>query len=192
VLDEGAKEWRCFLQAARVSVGGLGEGVEIEEWPIGQRVGLQVTPDILHGVELGSIRGKEINVQARNILNEDLYLSSAMSLQAVPDQDDWTIQLVKELTQKGDGQIGIDVDIRMQSEIEMWAVTTRTDRQGGDGRDFLVCPCALVEHRRLSARTPTAARQRRHQQAAFIKKNQVSFQLLRFFFMPGHCCLTHR
>ena len=192
MLDEGAKELGRFLQATRIAVGGPGEGVEIEEWPVGQRVGLQVTPDILHGIEFGSIRGKEMNVQARMTLNPVLYSLGAVSLQAVPDQDDWTIQLAKELTQKGDGQIGIDVDIRMQSEIEMWAVTTRTDRQGGDGRDFLVCPCALVEHRRLSARTPTAARQRSHHQAAFIKKNQVSFQLLCFFFMPGHCCLTHR
>lgn len=180
------------MQAASATVGGLGKGVDIEEWPIGQGVCLQVTPDILHRVEFGSIRGKEMNVQAGKVLNVGLYPPGAVSLQAVPDQDDWTIQLAQELTQEGDDQSGIDVDIGMQSEIEMPAVTMRTDRQGSDGRDFLVCPCALVEHRRLSARTPTAARQRRHQQAAFIKKNQVGFQLARFFLIPGHSCLSQR
>ncbi|MCX6833343.1 MAG: hypothetical protein NT028_14670 [candidate division Zixibacteria bacterium] len=100
--------------------------------------------------------------------------------------------MAKEMTQKGDDQTGINVDIRMQSEIEMQAVAMGTDRQGSDGRDFLVCPRALVEHRRLSARTPAAASQRSHQQTAFIKKNQVGFQLVRFFLMPGHCCLSHR
>jgi len=107
------------LQAARAVVGGLGEGVDIEEWPIGQRVCLQVTPDILHGVEFGSIRGKGMNLQARKALNQVLHPRGAVSLQAIPDQDDWTIQLTKEMTQKGDDQISIDVDIRMQSEIEM-------------------------------------------------------------------------
>ena len=192
MFDEGAKEWGRFLKATRTAVGGLGEGVDIEEWPIGQGVCLQVTPDILHRVEFGSIRGKGVNVQAGKILKEGLHAPGAVSLQAVPDQDDRTIQLPQELTQEGDDQTGIDVDIGMQSEIEMQAVVMGTDRQGGDGRDFLVCPCALVEHRRLSARTPTAARQRSHQQAAFIKKNQVGFQLARFILMPGHCCLSHR
>lgn len=67
------------MDGTAVVPGGLGQRVDIEERPVGQRVHLQIAPDILHGVKFRGIGRKEVNMEVWGVPDECLNLLGPMS-----------------------------------------------------------------------------------------------------------------
>ena len=118
------------------------------------------------------------------------HASCAVRLQAIPDQHHRRRELAVELTKKVDHTLGIDIGIAVQAKIQMHLVTLWRHAQGPDGSDFLMRSRALKENRRVSARCPTAAHQRRHQQPRFVDEYQPGPQARSVFFTRGQSTLT--
>jgi hypothetical protein len=191
VFNKGTKEGLFSLDGTTVAPGGLSERIDIEEGPIGQRVHLQIAPDILHRIEFWSIGRKEVIIEPWRISDEGLNLPGAMSQQPIPYQNNGAVQLPDEMTKKLSHQTAIDIYIRMQAKIELNTIPTGRDAESGNGRNFLVCSSALVQHGRLPSWMPTAANQRSHQQATFVEEHKMGVQSAGFFLMRGHSCFTH-
>lgn len=191
MLNKGTKEGLFSLDGTAVAPGGLSERIDIEERPIGQRIHLQIAPEILHRVEFRSVGWKEVIIERWRVSDEGLNLLGAMGQQPIPHQNNWAVQLSDEMTKKLYHQTRIDIHIRMQTEIEMDAIPTGGDAESSNGRNFLVRSSALVQHGGLPSWMPTAANQRSHQQATFVKEHKVCSQPAGFFLIRGHSCFTH-
>jgi len=72
------------LDGTTVASGNPGQRINIEQRPIGQRVYLQIAPDILHGVKFRGIGRKEVNMEVWGVPDECLNLLGPMSLQPIP------------------------------------------------------------------------------------------------------------
>ena len=81
---KGTKEGLFSLDGTTVTPAGLGQRIDVEERPVGQRVHLQIAPDILHRVEFRSVGWKEVAMEPWVIPDEGLNLPGAMSQQSIP------------------------------------------------------------------------------------------------------------
>ena len=88
MFDEGTEELGSALNRAGGPKGRGGERVQVKEWAIGQRVGFQIGPDVFNRIELGSVGRKELGPDAGTGLDEVLNFAGAVSLKAIPNQDD--------------------------------------------------------------------------------------------------------
>ena len=91
------------------------------------------------------------------------------------------MQLGEQVAQEIEHQLGIDVLVRMQSEIELHALTTRRHAQRADDRHLLVRAAPLIEQWGTSSRLPAVTHQRRHQRSAFVEKYEAGFHPRGFF-----------
>ena len=76
---------------------GGGMACQLIERQVGERVGLQVAPDVFGGVELGCIRWKKHRAEAMGLSQERLHLSAPVSQKAVPEENAWAGQLPQQL-----------------------------------------------------------------------------------------------
>lgn len=171
MAQEAEQECRLMLNGACGTTGTCGETDQIESRVIGERIGLEISPEIFDWVELGRIGGQILQMRraARNALVDEL---TQVRLEAIPDQHDRAAQLALQVLEEIHHARGVDVGIGVQAEIERHAIAPGADAHGGDGRDFLMRSRALSEHRGVSAQAPGATHQRRHQQAGFVEENQ--------------------
>lgn len=180
-----------MLHGSTGSTCAVGEDVEIQAGEIGERVELEIAPQVFDRIEFRRVRWEQFRSQARVLADKGLYRTGAVRRQSIPDQDGRRTQVPIELAQKLNDERRIDVG-RVQPEIEMHGVAGRRDTQCPDDGDFLVQAGALVKHGRAAARTPAAAHQRRHQQAGFVDEHQPGFQARSVFFTRGQSTLTQR
>src|SRR3990170_7797548 len=94
---------------------------KIEEWGVGQGVGLQVAPDPLHRVQLRSVGWKQVGVDGRGALEELRDGLAPMSPEPVPNQDqrgtDLPAQLTQEVDDMGCGEIGLGMEPEVQVDL---------------------------------------------------------------------------
>ena len=173
------------------STRGVGKQVEVQAGAIGERVELEIAPEVFDRIEFGRVRRQQFRAQTRMFADEVLHLTGAVSRQSIPDEYCRGAQLPIELAQKLDDERRIDVS-RVQPEIKMHGVACWRDAQCPDDGDLLVQAVALPEHGRAAARTPAAAHQRRHQQPGFVDEHQPGFQVRSVFFTRGQSTLTQR
>jgi|GEM_PF-2334939 hypothetical protein len=151
MADEGAQQELAPLQPAAIMTGGCRQCGKIEEGKIGQRIGLQVSPDHLHRVQLRSVGRKQDRVEAGGplkVLGDGL---APMNPQAVPDQDDRGMdlpaQLAKEVDDVGCGDVGLETEPEVQLDLIAAGGHTQSSKDG----DFLVGARALREERSVAA-----------------------------------------
>lgn len=190
MVEKGAQQDLVVLDQSCRGSRGLGEVGDVEESEVGHRVELEVGPEVLDRVELGSVGREMDGAQGRAGGNEGFHLLGAMHLEAVPQHDSGSAELLEKDLEEGKHLRCADVAIGMEPEVELKMVSKRRDAQRGDGRDLLMGSSALPEHRRLSPRRPASANQRRHHEAAFVEEDQEGLQPRGVFFTRGQSCLT--
>ena len=143
------------------------------------KLGLEMVPDLLIGVELRRIGGKALDHQARMARQEAVESRPAVDRAAVPQHDDRPAQLAQQLAQEaGDfklGEIG-----KVEVAVKPQAMAHRTDANCRDGGN-LVAGVAMQEQRGLAAGRPRAAHAGNQQKATFVQKRQMSTQAPGFF-----------
>ncbi len=176
-----------MLDGACGPAGACGEADQIESRVVGERIGLEIGPEVFDRIELGCVGGQVLQMRraGRSALGDEL---TQMRLEAIPDQHDRAAQLALQVLEKVHHAGGVDVGVGMQAEIQRHPVAAGADAHGGDGRNFLMRARALPEYRGVSAQAPGATHERRHQQAGFVEKNQCRSQARSVFFTLGQSC----
>jgi len=192
VFDEGPEQLGSALNGAGRLTGRGSERAQVKEGAIGQRVGLQIGPDVFNGIEFGSVGGKKLGPDAGTGLDEALHLAGAVSLKPIPNQNDRRIDMTLKLTEESDRQVGIRVLVGKQPEVELHAIPTGWNTQCADDGHLCVGPGALRQTRRFPAPIPGPAQQRSHQSSTLVEEHQGGLQSRGFFLMRPQSCLIQR
>lgn len=110
-----------------------------------------------------------------------LYLFTAMRLEAIPNQDDRSLNLAQELFQEVKDHDAGDVAFASNLEeqphgSESWAQTKRRD-----DRHFSQSSGAMNQERGFAQRRPRAADVGRHHKPRFIEEYEMRPESFRFF-----------
>ena len=166
-----------------------GQGLRGAGREVGQRVTLEVPPEHLDRVDLGSIGWKEEAVEFGRASEDPGYQLGAMGEGAVPYDEDGLLHLSAKGPQKAGHARGRDVPLGMETKVKSYPLAVWRHRQGRDGGNLPMASAHLVEQWRLSARGPSAPNQRREQEPAFVDKCDIGVQSAGFFLMRGHSTL---
>lgn len=189
--DEGSQDRWLMLNGAGVITGLISELIDVEERRVGQRVLLEISPNVFDWIELGRIRREVLRSDMGLGTEERLDDAGAVRLEPIPDQDPGRGQLPVELPKEAADTEGIDVGVRMESKVQLHPIARRRHRQRRDGRDLLMRARSLLEHRRDPARMPGAPHQGRHHEARLVDEDQMGSQARGVFFTRGQSVLTH-
>ena len=188
MTEEGAQEILTVLNAEGCTASAVRQGVQVGGGIVGEAIGFEVGPDIFDGIELGGIRGEVDQVRrARQDTLPDGF--AFMSLEAVPDEHDWSAQLSLQLLEEDERALAVDVGIRVETKVKREAVPGGRNAQRGDGRDLPMRAGSLMQHRGIPERAPGAAHQGRQQQARFVDEDDAGPQARSVFFTRGQSCL---
>lgn len=187
MAQEGAKDCGLLLDGTGGTASVCGESDQVVSRIVGQRIGLEVGPQVLDGVEFRGI-GRQVFKMSRAWRDAFIDELTEVRLETIPDEDDGRAQLVLQVLEKVHHTRGIDVGIGKQAKVERHAIACGADAQGGDGRDLLMTAHALPEYRGVPAQAPGAAHERSHQQSRFVEKDQRGVQAGGVFFTRGQSC----
>lgn len=151
---------------------------------------LREPPDALIGVELRRVawEAKEMEPGERTADRTDRV--SLVDRAAVPEQQDRSAEMAKQMTQEG-ADLGVLDVLRMEAVVEAEATAAGAygnPRDHGDPVALLV----VVEKRGLSARRPGLAQTRNQEEARFVDEDEVGTQPRGFFLMRGHASRFQR
>lgn len=172
--------------------GGFCETADCQGSPVRQRVGFQVTPNILHRVKFRGVCREIKHRETALIAKEVTGAPGLMRAKAIPHNDKRSSQLPSKMTEKLQNPCGIYVDVGMNAEKKTHTATIRGHTQGSNYRRFFVRLRPLGEHGSFAAHPPCASQQRRHQETAFIYKDEMRLQATGFFLIRGHSSLIQR
>lgn len=192
MVEEGVEETGLGPDLAKGLFGLTGELILVFRGSVGQGVGFEVTPAVLHGIELRGVRGEVKKPEADGPLHKLPDLPTLVSPQAIPEDKDLSLKIGGQLSQKMNAPRGVDILIGMEAEVEPGAPPFRVHTQGSQGRDFLPGSPPLSQNRRLAAGSPGATDPGGHEQPCLVYKTERRPDLPGFFLMRGHWRLTHR
>jgi hypothetical protein len=180
VSEEGSQELLIVLDGPGVVAGGGSDLVKLEEGEVGQRVELEEGPEVLDRVELGSVRGKKLGMEARGGIEHGSDSLGSMGLKTIPDHDQRsghvTMKDAEELHHLG----GSNVAAGVQAKVQLDSIPGGRNGKGRQGGVLLVRSSPLQEHRRVAARCPAPTHQGSHQEAAFVEEDEASVESLGF------------
>jgi len=156
-----------------------GVGREVREAPV-----LEVGPEQLHGVEFRRVGREPHDVAARMGRQPRAHELVLMGTAAIPDQDDWSAHVPREVAEKPKDLRTANVQARVQRQGEGELAAAGRDDERANAGDLFMGAGAHRQRRRGAARRPRAAEDRQHEEAGFIKADQVSAEAGEFF-LPG-------
>lgn len=159
MADECAQQVLLVLHGVGGTACTMSECAKIDGGIVGQRVGLEVSPEVLDRVEFGGVRRQVLEMRraGKDAFVDDLAL---VGLEAVPDEHDGCAQLALQMLEEVHRTLGIDVGVRVQPKVHSQPVACGGDAKGCDRGDLLVGPPTLAQHWSLPAHAPGAAHQK--------------------------------
>jgi hypothetical protein len=179
------------LQRTRVAATGGSQHCDFGAGQVGQRVGLQIAPQILDRVEFRRV-GREIKLAPTHYIDENRRFQTPMDLGPVPQQQQRVVKVVGKLLQKPQYRLGVEILVDQQLKVQPHLTPVGAQTQGGDRGDLLEVAPDMAQHWSLSAPTPGTAHHRQQEQPALVEENQPPLQVPGFFLIPGHSCLIQR
>ena len=169
-----------FKDAATQFFGRVSDGVDRADDGVHQLVGVERAavgessfgqrPNSFVGVEVGSVGGKVLEVQAR-VSAEDLGERWAVVGGGVVEQhDDGTAEVAEQLAEKSTHFLLSDI-VEEEQIVEAQVLSLGTDRDARDDGDFVAAPLAMTFEGRASLGSPGSHHQGSQQEARFIGKN---------------------
>ena len=187
MAQEGAQQRGLVLDGTGGTASPCGESDQVVRRIVGQRIGLEVGPQVLDWVEFRGI-GRKVFKMSRVWRDAFIDQLTEVRLEAIPDEEDGRAQLVLQVFEKVHHALGIEVGIGEQAKVKRHAITCGADAQGGDRRDLLMTSRALPEYRGVPAQAPRAAHERGHQEPRFVEKDHSGVQAGSVFFTRGQSC----
>src|SRR5437016_4269114 len=140
------------------------ERAAVGEVPFGQR------PNAFIGIELRSVRGKVLEVQARVPIEELSQSFTVVRGGVVQQNDDGTPEMSQELAEKPAHLFLADV-VKVKQIVEAQALSLGTHRDSGDDRDFVSASLAMTQPGGAALGRPSLGHQGSQQEARFIGKD---------------------
>jgi hypothetical protein len=153
---------------------------------IRQAAVLEVPPQHLHRIELGGVGRKPNDLPAgmgRQPGGDETVL---VGEPAIPDEDDGTAHVAREMAEEPLHLRATDVHARAQGQGEGDLAAAGRHDQRRDAGHLVMRPGAHGQPRRDPAGGPCAAEDGHHHEAGLIQAHQVS-ALAREFFLPAAC-----
>lgn len=147
---------------------------------------LEVAPERFGRVQFRGIRRKELHMEFAAALEKSVDIFGAVSKQSIPKDEQRSLELGSEFFEKPYDLRAGNIGIGVEGKVKSHPLADRGESQGGDHGNLLVRAGLLIEDGGLTSRRPSASEQRSHQDAAFVNKNEMGFQLMGFFLMRGH------
>lgn len=190
MLNERLQQVGLVLKGSGMQSSPYGEFLGIEYGQVGERVHLEISPQIFDRIQLRRVRRQEDTTNMTMGEEKFAHHGGSVGLQTVPHQHEGRSKLTIQLDEKRHGPLRIDIGIAMQAKIQLNMVTGRRNAQGTDDAHLLMRTGPLVEDWSMATRCPTAPHQGRHQQPRFVNKDQPGIQTRGVFFTPGQVLLT--
>src|SRR5439155_2500390 len=146
VLKEGAQESGLALHRLAGTASSFGQAAQGGRRMVGQRVLLQITPNVFHGIEFGGVGREVFQIEAEMPVKERFDFSGPVGARAIPDHHEVSRQLAEQLQEKVQGSIRVDVLVGVQTEVEVKSVASGRHGQRAHTRDLLTGPAALIEN----------------------------------------------
>jgi hypothetical protein len=118
VFDEGSQERAGTLNTATVMAGGRSQRGEVAKSSVCERIGLEVGPEELRGVQFGRVGREEEWVKTGCLREEMPGEGGPVCIEAIPEQNDMAWQFAQQLPKKPDDFRTTDVGVHMQTEIQ--------------------------------------------------------------------------
>src|SRR5207245_3315963 len=122
VLKEGAQESGLALHRLTGTASGFGQAAQGGRRMVGQRVLLQITPNLFHGIEFGGVGREVFQIEAEMPIKERFDYSGQVGARAIPDHQHVSPQLAEQLQEKVQSSVRVDVLVRVQAEVEVRSV----------------------------------------------------------------------
>jgi hypothetical protein len=156
---------------------------------VGQ-VALALRPNVFVRIELRGIRREAVHVKVPATVGEVLlHQPPAMYRTTVPQQNDWSMEVVLQVAQKVD-----DLDARdvrsVKTNIQAQPAANGRNSEGGDCGDA-ISAVTVVQPRRFASRRPRSSNRWDEEKAAFVYKCEIGAQPTCFFLICGHCFFFH-
>jgi hypothetical protein len=187
VSEEASQQALPALHGVSSAACSMGQSVKIKGGIVREGIGFQIGPQVLDGIEFRGI-GREVFQVCRTRQDALLDEFALVSLEAIPDEDDGRVQLTLQMLKEVHGALSVDIGIGMEPKVQRDPISVRQHAQRRDGRDLMLRPTALAQHRRVSAHAPGAAHQRRHEHPGFVEENDARPQAGSVFFTRGQSC----
>lgn len=146
-------------------------GIEAQ---IGDLMLLEIGPDCLNRVEFGSVgrqaRNRNMSVQ---VFQPRVEFAAAMNGGAIPDDQQWLLDLAFERAEKFDDLLGTNGPGK-EPEVEL------REGQAGNGRELLPGE-AMLKNRRLAAQAPGTGDTGPFAQSGFVDEDDGAVLSLGFF-----------
>jgi hypothetical protein len=152
-------------------------GTTVGEAPFG------VGPDRFVGVELRGVRWKVFEMQSGKLMADLSNPFSFVNARVVPDDEDVPAKMAQQVPEKLTDFVVSDV-LRVAPEVQADALPPRSD---GDARNHgdAIMPVAMMNERRLSARSPGLSHRGNQEEARLVDEDDVGTQACSVFFTRG-------
>jgi len=97
--DEGAQETEFVLEGTRMAAPCGGERGNFGAGQVGERVGLQVAPQVFDRVQFRGV-GRKVKVPPLHHVEEDLGVETAMDIGSIPEQQQRITKVTGKLPEK--------------------------------------------------------------------------------------------
>jgi len=190
-MQEGTEESLIPLDLLRGRACPATEFDRVVGREVGERVHLEIGPDPFHGVEFGSIRGKELGLDLPRAFPEQPPVDPLVRSETIPQQEEPSREMHTQLAKKWNQILHGDVFVRQEGKVKSQPLSLGGNGDCCNHGDLLPGTRALVKNGSRPDRSPGAPEMRRHQKPALIEKDQVDVQPLGVFFTRGHSSFTH-
>ena len=100
MLKEGAQESGLALHGLTGTASGFGQAAQGGRRMVGQRVLLQITPNVFHGIEFGGVGREVFQIEAEMAVKERFDFPGPVRSRAIPDHQDVSWQLAEQLQEQ--------------------------------------------------------------------------------------------
>lgn len=116
-----------------------------------------------------------------------------MSAQSIPNQGDRDAQGAAQLNEECEDRFAVKIGMGQKPKIGAYAAAPGRDHQGADHGDLAPGAAALHQNGGVAAWGPSAAHQRRHQEARFVDEDDRRAPARSVFFTRGQfSCIQRR
>ncbi len=192
MLNKRAQEHWVSGDLGSGLLGARAQLIEFGRGEIGHRVGLGVTPNELHRVEFGCIGRQQVRAHAALGGEPVGDRTPVVGAQAIPNELNRPVYGARESSQEIGNRLTVVVGVGEKTEIGPHPSACGRDQEGGNHRDLAPRAASLSQYWGLSARRPTAAYQRGHQETGFVDEDDERLPARGVFFTRGHSFLIQR
>lgn len=141
----------------------------------------EIGPDLLDGIELGSIRREPFRVPVGGGLQIVLHAAMAVRATEIPQEDTGPSVMAGEVAEKAEDVGAADIFLGTERQVEGDPVAARGDHEGAEPGDFFMRSGAERKRRGESAKAPGPANDWGHQEAGLIEADQPGAEAREFF-----------